>query len=117
MGCFRENKRKEHLSQTGELKGVVSKMIRKAKERKSTAENYHIYALLQSTIHRLEMDNYVLSCKRSVNSCSPVRRRIETCISKNCEISSQDKEVEDLLNLDSFFSRLKSGSDGSENVL
>ena len=86
---------------------VLCKLITKAEKRKLSAENYHVYALLQSTIEMLQMNDKLIqsSNKRS-------RQRNPICKNRNnveCENRSDGKQsYEDVLQMDNFFSKLNS---------
>ena len=46
-------------------KTVLSKLIVRVQRRKSKAENFLVYALLQSTVERLKTDNCLLDRRKS----------------------------------------------------
>lgn len=124
MGCSRTGN--ETLSKKSEMSGgqVLRKLISKAEKRKSLAQNVHIYALLQSTILRLKLDDKVLrlqsfSCKRTGNERWASSSRVNLDSGKRFILSSSSSCVEssvsdfciddeDPLQLNSFFEELKS---------
>ncbi|KAL4238736.1 hypothetical protein ACF0H5_003443 [Mactra antiquata] len=121
MGCFRyhvENTRKNREETT-----VLRHLISKAEKRKQVAENFHVYALLQSTIHRLKLDDHLVKMRnltinnkrfkvnssRLLTSDDVVTKRlsdVEISVSDNLTFSDGciDK---DPLDLDIFFQKLK----------
>ena len=87
---------------------VLNKLITKAENRKMAAENYHVYALLQSTIFRLQFDDHILSCLTN-SKCRSVNKQInenKKYVHNNVSHQKDVKLKEDILKLDSFFSQL-----------
>lgn len=100
MVCARENNVKKSV--IGRNVGVLSKLICKAEKRKIAAENYHIYAVLQSTILKLKMESKcIIQQRRSSTNCT---RKIGFG-TKNVGLPKR-KVCEDPLELDSFFRKL-----------
>lgn len=93
---------------------MLTKLILRAEKRKAKAENFLVYALLQSTVERLKWDSHLLENKR-------LKSLKGDCISKEdgtnsfgficsdtlCHPKEITFEEGDPLNLDDFFSRLK----------
>lgn len=109
MGYLKESSK---LSRTSELQGVFSKLIRKAEKKKKTAQNYHVYALLQSTICKLRCDDvHYKSSKQRKSDFS------KTTIPSTENIDQLDGEISDPMELDDFFVRLKSVCSRKDNVI
>lgn len=100
-------------------KTVLSKLIVRVQRRKSKAENFLVYALLQSTVERLKTDSCLLDKRKSkfLLKESPVfgDDQMSNCKLRACSVSEQNlynsnssQDDVDPLNLDDFFSRLKS---------
>ena len=98
-------------------KTVLSKLIIRVEKRKSMAENFLVYALLQSTVERLKTDSCMLDKRKSKVLFKERRNFGDEQISKlnSCSVSEQkcsnqnsSQNSEDPLKLDEFFSRLKS---------
>lgn len=83
-------------------KSVFSHLIRKAEKRKMSAKNYHMYALLQSTVMKLRQDNRIFEYKKSqcMGNCSDSEGTVDE--------SRRPDSGKDLLDLDDFFLSLKS---------
>lgn len=99
-------------------KNVLRRLISKAEKRKLQAENVRIYALLQSTVLRLELDKNNLRerqiiCKHlksCVNHTEKERLGANRSIPKKSSDSDSicvDSHDQDPLNLNSFFEKLK----------
>jgi len=82
-----------------------------------TAENYHIYALLQSTILKLQLDDHLLRCVTETKKCRSNSQNTRTYPSDNCVSGNNGIQVDtgDVLQLDSFFSKLDTLDSGSRN--
>ena len=106
---------KDFMTVKSELNGanVLRKLILKAEKRKTYAENFHIYAVLQSTISRLKSDSKLLkvtkvphnfkigkSLKDGLNQSSI------SCAQNSFVKIHHDHDDKDPLNLDSFFEKL-----------
>jgi hypothetical protein len=110
---------KDNLTVKSELGGakVLRKLILKAEKRKSYAENFHIYAVLQSTIRRLKLDTKSLkvirNCKfgNSEDKGMNQNSRSITCVQNSViniyDIHDHDDD-KDPLNLNTFFEELNS---------
>lgn len=98
-------------------KDILSKLINRAEKRKSKAESFHIYALLQSTVERLRSDSRLLDHrKHKLKVCKIVNfnRSEDNSVKKDyfseespSENDQQNVMDGDPLKLDAFFSRLK----------
>ena len=99
---------------------VLKKLILKAEKRKLFAENFHIYAVLQSTITRLKLDNYYLSMrnvshKAKYGNCvvemMEQNRKQSSCVKNSgkleLSVTNSVQFDEDPLSLNSFFEELK----------
>lgn len=85
--------------------GVFSQLIRKAEKRKMSAENFHIYALLQSTIMRLRHDDSLYTMKSLKLDSS---KQVETNKAMECSDNSAcSGQLDHDLGLDEFFLKLK----------
>lgn len=111
MGYISFSECKVSKPSKSDLCGVFSKLIIKAEKKKMSAQNYRMYALLQSTISRLRMDDdlyklhvLVKRCKSTKNSFEKVSTDGKVAVGNDVE----DGDVPDPLQLDTFFDRLKS---------
>lgn len=97
-------------------KTVLSKLIVRVQRRKSKAENFLVYALLQSTVERLKTDSCLLDkrnkflLKESPDFGDDQMSKLRACSvsEQNFYNSNSSQDDVDPLNLDDFFSRLKS---------
>lgn len=104
MGCLAKDiKRRTKYAGRG-TKSVFSALVRKAEKRKLSAENFHIYALLQSTIVRLKRETGFFETRKMQTKCE--KRDYSACSSNNGELSS-GVATTDILDLDEFFDILK----------
>jgi len=91
--------------------GVFSKLIIKAEKKKMSAQNYRMYALLQSTISRLRMDDDLYKLHKLIKRCKSTTNGIEK-VSTDGKVAVgddvEDCDVPDPLQLGTFFDRLKS---------
>jgi len=87
--------------------GVITKLINKAERRKKTTESFYVYAVLQSTIGRLKLDDFMLKAK------GKKLVRIENCSSAKCVDDSSFQPRDDPLHLDSFFKQVDKEIDQS----
>jgi len=112
------NGRRNGVERLDSQSGVISKLINKAEKRQKTAENFLIYAVMQSTICKLKMDDmlYQVSCTepKDFDKRSLVRSRRSHSVEKRVEnYCAQD----DPLHLDSFFDKLRTDHDRSCEIV
>lgn len=92
---------------------VLKNLITKAEKRKAHAQNFRIYALLQSTIFRLQRDKRTFEGQRMCRIRSGVdetdRHVFRTGIDRCCPVSDFVLfcDGQDPLNLNEFFEKLK----------
>lgn len=105
MGCTHKRVIRSRNSRKFKSSGVFSQLIRKAEKRKMSAENFHIYALLQSTIMRLRHDDSLYTMKSlKLDSSNQVQTNKAMECSDNAACSGQ---LDHDLGLDEFFLKLK----------
>lgn len=110
MGLFQLGKENEERCKRDGL-NIVRKLICKAQKRKKTAENFHIYALLQATIVRLQEDDHLTQMKLVKSRCN--RKSMDSLTNNFCRNNNSfeyDGVVggdQDVLQLNSFFEQLK----------
>ena len=101
MGYLSKNNKVTKIPNGIKPKSVFSKLIRKAERKKMSAENYRVYAMLQSTIDRLKQDNIVFNTKyihrKEDNSQN------NSSLEGGCGLATSDI----LVDLDDFFNKLK----------
>lgn len=91
---------------------VLKNLISKAEKRKAQAENFRVYALLQSTIFRLKRDKSSFGGPRMCRVRSGVttdRHVFQMGIDECCQVSDfvLRGDGQDPLNLNEFFEKLK----------
>jgi hypothetical protein len=107
MGCAKQmGVRKGGLCAKKPENGVISKLISKAERRKRTAETFHVYAVLQSTICRLKMDDVVLRCKGKQFDDDLVKLSTSNPENSDDQCVGESSFQDDPLHLNSFFRRL-----------
>ena len=105
-------------------KDVLSKLINRAERRKSKAETFLVYALLQSTVERLRVDVHLLDSSTRRLNRSSVNQRIKDRVVTNSTLIpgrpdgdiEQDANERDPLQLDLFFNKLKRCFDNRDSV-
>ena len=116
MVCSNSSRKRDNYDGS---KNVLSKLIVRVQRRKSKAENFLVYALLQSTVERLKTDSCKLDTKKSLFLLKENESRefedeqmskLNACSvsEKNNSYLNTCQDDVDPLNLDDFFSRLKS---------